>query len=78
VSPPSNLDSLVVSIFPGAEDLHLEASSHRAGNRGTSLSVDFTDDIDAETRIGSYDLGADEAISGVATPLVLTWQEVEP
>ncbi|MHC4141150.1 MAG: hypothetical protein ACYSUF_04445 [Planctomycetota bacterium] len=78
MSPPSNLDSLFVSIFPGAEDLHLEASGHRAGNRGTSLSIDFTNDIDNETRIISYDLGADEAIPGVATAIVLTWQEIEP
>jgi hypothetical protein len=77
-SPPSDLENLFISIVPGLEDLHLELTGHKAGNWCTTLSIDFTDDIDGETRSETFDMGADEAITGIATHNILTWQEVEP
>jgi hypothetical protein len=77
-SPPADLDSLFVSISPGTEDLHLETSGHNAGNAGLDLSTDFTIDIDGETRIDPWDLGADEAVFGTGTPRIISWKEVEP
>jgi hypothetical protein len=75
--PPSDLEDLFLSIFPGSEDLNLEPGGHKAGNWATDIAA-FTDDIDGVTRIDSRDIGADEAIAGVATPNVLAWEEVEP
>jgi len=77
-SPPSDLENLFLSVISGLEDLHLEPTGHRAGNWCTTLSIDFTDDIDGETRSETFDMGADEAITGIATHNILTWQEVEP
>ncbi len=50
-----------VSIVPGLEDLHLKAGAD-AIDTGTDLSGDFTDDIDGDTRLGSWDIGADEIL----------------
>ncbi|MHC4141347.1 MAG: right-handed parallel beta-helix repeat-containing protein, partial [Planctomycetota bacterium] len=36
------------------------------------------DQIDGETRIDPWDLGADEAIFGTGTPRIISWKEVEP
>ncbi|MHC4767455.1 MAG: right-handed parallel beta-helix repeat-containing protein [Planctomycetota bacterium] len=77
-SPPADPDDLFVSIAPGSEDLHLETTGHSAGNTGLDLSTDFTTDIDGETRIDPWDLGADEAIFGTGTPRIISWKEVEP
>jgi len=66
--PPIGLENLFISITPTAEDLHLEPTGHTAGNTGLDLSSVFTDDIDAETRTGVWDIGADEAISGGGRP----------
>ncbi len=77
--PPIGLENLFISITPTAEDLHLEPTGHTAGNTGLDLSIVFTDDIDAETRTGAWDIGADEAISGGGTPpRIISWQEVDP
>ena len=49
------------SLVPGNEDLHLLASaSNQAVDAGFDLSGSFTDDIDGVTRVGLWDLGADE------------------
>jgi len=48
-----------VSTTGGSEDLHLKAGAD-AINVGTSLSGTFTDDIDGETRSGTWDMGVDE------------------
>jgi hypothetical protein len=77
-SPPADLDDLFVSIASGSEDLHLETTGHDAGNNGLDLSTDFTTDIDGETRIDPWDLGADEAVFGTGTPRIISWKEVEP
>jgi hypothetical protein len=77
-SPPADLDDLFVSISPGSENLHLETSGHSAGNNGLDLSPDCTIDIDGQTRVDPWDLGADEAIFGSGTPLIISWKEVEP
>ncbi|MHC4216922.1 MAG: right-handed parallel beta-helix repeat-containing protein [Planctomycetota bacterium] len=77
-SPPADLDSLFISISPGLEDLHLETTGHSAGNNGLDLTTDFTTDIDGQTRIDPWDLGADEAIFGTGTPRIISWKEVEP
>jgi len=48
-----------VSTTPGSEDLHIQSTSC-AKDAGTDLSSYFTDDIDACTRSGTWDIGADE------------------
>ncbi len=48
-----------VSTSSGYEDLHLKEGAD-AINVGASLSGTFTDDIDGETRSGTWDMGADE------------------
>ncbi|MHC4716244.1 MAG: right-handed parallel beta-helix repeat-containing protein, partial [Planctomycetota bacterium] len=77
--PPANLEYLFASIG-SPEDLHLEATGHRAGNTGLDLSSSFSDDIDGVARADAWDLGADEGVSGTdpLTPKVLAWEEVEP
>lgn len=77
-SPPADIEDLFVSIFPSAEDLHLEPGGHDAGNKGLDLSGLFTGDIDGATRVGAYDLGADEAIPGGYQPHLISWREIEP
>ena len=61
-------------------DLHLELSGHRAGNRGLDLSSSFTEDIDGTTRTDTWDIGADEGVTGTnpLTPKILRWAEVAP
>ncbi|MCH7797809.1 MAG: right-handed parallel beta-helix repeat-containing protein [Planctomycetes bacterium] len=58
-TPPTNLDNLFVSIAPGSEDLHLEWAGHDALLAGLDLSSSFTTDIDGETWIPPWDMGAD-------------------
>lgn len=52
----------------GANDFHLASNDAGARDHGTDLSGDgdlpFSDDIDGETRTGTWDMGADEFISG--------------
>ncbi|MHC4210820.1 MAG: right-handed parallel beta-helix repeat-containing protein, partial [Planctomycetota bacterium] len=59
-APPADLDDLFYSIAAGSEDLHLEPSGHNALDTGLDLSSSFTTDIDGETRIAPWDIGADE------------------
>jgi hypothetical protein len=77
--PPANLEFLFVTLS-SPEDLHLEASGHRAGNTGLDLSSSFSDDIDGTTRTDTWDIGANEAVTGteLLTPKILAWEEVEP
>lgn len=53
-----------VSTTSGSEDLHLDASDTVATGYGVDLSADalfaFSNDIDDETRSGTWDIGADE------------------
>ena len=52
----------------GSDDFHLAFNDATATDNATS-SVDslFTDDIDGETRIGTWDIGADEYITNAIT-----------
>jgi hypothetical protein len=63
--PPASLDDLFVTITPGSEDLHLEASGHTALGTGLDLSASFAADIDGDVRTAGicsgWDLGADES-----------------
>ncbi|MHC4414021.1 MAG: right-handed parallel beta-helix repeat-containing protein [Planctomycetota bacterium] len=77
-SPPLDLEDLFISTSLGSEDMHLEPSGHNAGNRGFNLSASFADDIDGVIRTGGWDMGADEAIPGLSTPVIVSWQEVAP
>ncbi len=52
--PPAKLRYLF------STDLHIKPSGNYAGNNGLDLSSDFTDDIDGQTRSGTWDIGADE------------------
>jgi hypothetical protein len=61
-SPPASLDDLFISIISGSEDLHIESCGHNALDNGQNLSGSFTDDIDGETRSGTWDIGADEVV----------------
>jgi hypothetical protein len=72
------VDDLFVSIAAGSEDLHLETSGNDSTNNGLDLSADFTTDIDGQTRIDPWDLGADEAAFGSGTPTIISWKEVKP
>ncbi|KPJ58692.1 MAG: hypothetical protein AMJ46_13775, partial [Latescibacteria bacterium DG_63] len=48
----------------GSEDLHLQdAAENDALGAGQDLSGIFTDDIDGQTRSGTWDIGADEVIT---------------
>ena len=66
-SPQSALRNKTVT-FVGAADFHLDSSDTNAKDQGTDLSSDpdlaFSDDIDGNTRSGTWDIGADEYISG--------------
>ncbi|MHC4101402.1 MAG: YCF48-related protein [Planctomycetota bacterium] len=80
-APPGSLEALFVS-FSG-EDYHLEASGHMAGGSGLDLSSSFTDDIDGDSRLTPWDIGADDDGSassggGSATPRIVSWREVAP
>ncbi|MHC4414872.1 MAG: right-handed parallel beta-helix repeat-containing protein [Planctomycetota bacterium] len=75
--PPSNLDKLFVSA--ATSDFHLNPTGHRAGNTGLNLSG-FSDDVDGETRTATWDIGADEAVTGTdpLPPTILSWKEMQP
>jgi hypothetical protein len=53
-----------ISTTAGSEDFHLQVTSDAIGV-GTDLSGTFTTDIDNQTRVAPWDIGADEA----ATPI---------
>ena len=48
------------------DDFHLDASDTTWRGQGTDESGVFTDDIDGETRSGSWDIGADQYVAGGA------------
>lgn len=58
------------NITAGSEDFHIGASS-ALKDVGTDLSADanyaFTDDIDGQTRVAPWDIGADEIVAAAAT-----------
>ena len=76
--PPQNLKHLFVST--STPDLHLRDSGQYASNAGLDLSADFSRDIDDATRTDTWDMGADEGVTGtiLLDPKVLTWREIEP
>ncbi len=59
-----------VSTVSGSEDLHLASADTGATKHGANLSNDtnleFAVDIDNETRVGTWDIGADEASLSIA------------
>jgi hypothetical protein len=63
----------------GADDFHLGSGDTNAKDLGTDLSSDsdgqlsFSDDIDGDTRSGTWDIGADEyvAAGGISIPVVM-------
>ena len=59
----------LVSTTAGVVDLHLKAGAD-AIDSGKDLSGSFTDDIDAQTRSGAWDVGADEYGAGTGRMLV--------
>jgi photosystem II stability/assembly factor-like uncharacterized protein len=81
-APPADLEDLFVS-FAGY-DFHLEASGHDAGGNGLDLSASFTNDIDGDTRVTPWDIGADDDTSGGGgggpppTPSIISWREIDP
>jgi hypothetical protein len=57
----------VVFVDEDGDDFHLNSSDTVAKDKGTDLSGDsylpFSDDIDGQTRSGTWDIGADEVIT---------------
>ena len=68
---PSNGN--VVFVDEGADDFHLDESDAVAKDAGVDLSADaslaFSDDIDGDIRSGTWDIGADEVVTGFDIPL---------
>lgn len=60
-TPPSTSD--FVSVTGGSEDFHLSASAVEI-DAGTDLGSPFDEDIDGESRTGTWDIGADEYSAG--------------
>ncbi|MBT4251236.1 hypothetical protein HOD82_02680, partial [bacterium] len=56
----SGLATEVSFIDEAGDDFHLLATDTLAKDQGTDLSVIFTDDIDGQGRMGTWDIGADE------------------
>jgi len=46
------------------KDFHLDGGDTNAKDAGADLSGEFTDDIDYDTRSGTWDIGADEDVGG--------------
>ena len=56
----------------GANDnFHLASGDTTWKDAGTDLSGNFTDDIDAETRSGTWDIGMDEVVAAAGTRATL-------
>jgi chitodextrinase len=71
-SPDTSYQSKAVTFADEAnDDFHLASGDTEAKDNGTDLSADaqlsFSDDIDGETRGGTWDIGADES-GGASTP----------
>lgn len=55
---------IFTNVTGGSEDFHLQNSAENdALDAGTSLSGNFTDDIDSDTRSDTWDIGADEYVA---------------
>lgn len=67
-APGSNSRVSQTFTFAGTGDYHLAAGDGGARGFGVSLAADgsfpFSDDVDAETRTGSWDIGADQYVAG--------------
>ncbi len=76
--PPKHLKHLFVST--STPDLHLKNRGNYAANAGADLSDSFTGDIDGDTRTDTWDIGADEAVTGteLRDPKMYSWHETEP
>jgi hypothetical protein len=65
----SRRDQTFTFVNSGADNYHLASTDAGARDYGTDLSSDpyipVTDDVDDDTRSGGWDIGADEATSGV-------------
>lgn len=62
----------VIFVNAGAEDYHLSASDTEAKDTGADLSAEFfVKDIDGVARTGTWDIGADEYVSGGATDVTV-------
>ncbi len=66
-SPPVDHDDLFISVVAGSENLHLEDSGNDAVGTGLDLSSSFTTDIDNDTRMTPWDMGADQTAAAVLT-----------
>jgi hypothetical protein len=80
-SPPGSLEALFVDF--SNDDFHLEASGHQAGATGLDLSSSFSEDIDGDSRLTPWDIGADDdgvSSSGppATTPRIISWREIAP
>jgi len=56
-------DGTVTFENEGADDFHLDSGDSNATDQGVDLSGTFSDDIDEDTRSGSWDIGADEYVA---------------
>jgi hypothetical protein len=70
-APGTNSQTSQTFTFVGASDYHLSGSDTGATDLGTDLDGDsnfsFDDDVDLETRSGTWDIGADEVVSAAAS-----------
>jgi len=77
VHDQTNVNLTFVDVSNG--DFHLSASDVAAINNGTDLSSEgFSDDIDGDTRSGTWDIGADEYVAGDSTPPNVTYVSDSP
>jgi hypothetical protein len=72
-TPPGTWEALFVDSTPSGINLHLESGGHNALNNADDLTTtsNFSNDIDDETRptgAGTWDIGADEYVSGGNSP----------
>ena len=67
------------NLTSGSEDYHIQSSSALIDN-GTDLSSDsvyaFSDDIDGDTRSGTWDIGADEYVSAGGTDVTVSLSQL--
>jgi len=63
----NRIDQTFTFVNYAGNDFHLASSDAGAKDYGTDLSSIFTDDIDGETRSGTWDIGADEYVAAGET-----------
>lgn len=80
---PSSLDSIgystssgayFINVTSGSENFHIGSSSSLK-DAGTDLSSTFTDDIDGQTRINTWDVGVDEIIDASRRIMLISKNE---